>query len=70
MIVTVLGPGTGADVIEDNATVDVGRNPISLVKSPDGMGSLGSCDTKDTAVVVFAGREVSMVAVETGADEA
>lgn len=67
--VTVLGPGTGADVIE-GTTVDVGGSLTSLVKSPEGIGSLGSCDTEDTAAVAFAGREVSMVAVRIGADEA
>lgn len=68
--VTVLGLRTGADVIEDGATVDVDGSLTSLVKSPEGIGSLGSCDTEDTAAVTFAGREVSMVAVGIGADEA
>lgn len=66
--VTLLGPGTGADVIEGGSTIDVGRNPTSLVVSPEGTGNLGSCDIEDTASVVSAGREVSIVAV--GAEDA
>lgn len=66
--VTLLGLGTGADVIEGDSTIDVGRNPASLVVSPEGTGNLGSCDIEGTASVVLAGGEVSIVAV--GAEDA
>lgn len=61
--VTLLGPGTGADVIEGDATVD----PTSLDESPEGTGSVGSCDT---AGVVFEGIGISIVAIGTREEEA